>query len=201
MRCPKCHVETPTGATNCPGCNLATPKGKHEKAKAKEKEFNRKTKKVFLTGFLGDKASGKLSGIAESSRTKVAMRVGIILVAIAVTGVVCYTLVFSYWESKEVDPVAAIKAMNTLRELPSNQEGFTVDQLMNQELERFRKSGNLKAYQGWHTRKIRGTESRVLVVFSFKDTEDRDHRAEWMVEVNKHIVVPQTELATTVYNK
>jgi hypothetical protein len=180
---------------------LSTPRGKKEKARIKEKEFNRKTKKVFLSSFLRDKASGKFAGIAESSRTKVAVRVAIMVGAIAVTGVVCYMLVFSYWESKEVDPVAAMKAMNTLRELPSNQEGFTVDQLMNEELERFRKSGNLKGHQGWHTRKIRGTESRVLVVFSFKDNEDRDHRAEWMVEVNKHIVVPQTELATTVYNK
>ena len=200
MRCPKCHAETPTGATSCPGCNLATPRGKQEKARAKEKEFNRKTKKFFLSGFLEDKL-GKNSAIRESSRTKTVMRIAVMLTAIAVTGVVCYMLVFTYWDGKEVDPVAAMKAMNTLRELPSNQEGFTVDELMTQELNRFKKNGNLKNYQGWHTKKIRGTESRVLVVFSFRDNEDQDHRAEWMVEVNKHIVVPQTELASAVYNK
>ena len=176
---------------------MTTPKGKHEKARAKEKEFNRKTKKFFLSGFLGDKV-GKAVG---SSRTKTVMRILVLLAAIAVTGVVCYMLVFTYWDGKEVDPVAAMKAMNTLRELPSNQEGLTVDEFMTLELERFKKNGNLKNYQGWHTKKIRGTESRVLVVFSFKDNDDQDHRAEWMVEVNKHIVVPQTELASSVYNK
>lgn len=180
---------------------MATPRGKQEKARAKEKEFDRKTKKVFLSGFFADRAAKKNKNDGESSRASVVFRAAVIIGAVAVTAVVCYMLVFSYWESKEVDPVAAMNAMKTLREMPSNQEGLTVDEMMAEELDKFKKSGNLKAHQGWHTKKIKGTESRVLVVFSFKDNEDQDHRAEWMVEVNKNIVVPQTELATSVYNK
>jgi hypothetical protein len=121
--------------------------------------------------------------------------------AIAATGFGCYLVVFSYWESKEVDPVSAVKAMEKLKLQPSNQEGLTVDELMTDELNKLKKANTLKGYQGWHIKKVKGSESRLVVVFSYQDVDGQDHRAEWMTDVNSETFVPQTELAISVYNK
>ena len=203
MRCPKCHTETPPSAANCPGCNLATPKGKHDKQREKEKEYERKTRKVFLSGLSLRKRFGKGNdkNDGEPSRAGTIIRIAIIIVSIGVTGFVSYLIVFSVWESKHADPVLALEAMKKFRTMPSNEDGLTVDELMTQQLNKFKDSGNLKGSQGWHTEKINGTQSRVLVVFSFQDTENKDHRAEWLVDVNSQRYIPQTALAIETYSK
>ena len=202
MRCPKCHTETPTGAATCPGCNLATPRGKQDKERAREKEFERKTKKVCLSGLsFGRKGSGKKKDNGEPSRAGTILRIAIIVVAIGLAGFGSYLLVFSVWHSKHADPILAFKAMQTFRTMPSNEEGLTVDEVMVRELNKFKDAGNLKGSQGWHTEKINGTESKVLVVFSFQDKVGQDHRAEWMVDINSKRGIPQTALAIEMYNK
>ena len=199
MRCPKCHTETPPSASNCPGCNLATPKGKHDKEVEREREYDRKTRKVFLSGLSLRKRFGK--GDGDSGRTGTIIRIAVIVVIIGLTGFVSYLVVFSLWNSKHADPVLALEAMKKFRAMPSNEDGLTVDELMIQELTKFKDSGSLKGSQGWHTEKINGTESRVLVVFSFQDMENKDHRAEWLVDVTSQRYIPQTALAIETYNK
>jgi len=201
MRCPKCHTETPPSAANCPGCNLATPKGKHDKQVAKEKEYDRKTKKVFLSGLSFGRKGAEKKDDGEPGRASTILKIAIIVIAIGMAGFGSYLLVFSMWESKHADPILAFKAMQAFRTMPSNEEGLTVDQLMTRELDKFKEAGNLKGSQGWHTEKINGTESRVLVVFSFQDKDDKDHRAEWLVDVNSQRSIPQTALAIEMYNK
>jgi len=200
MRCPKCHTETPNGAANCPGCNLATPKGKQDKVRARELEYERKTRKVFLSGLsFGRKQSDKKKD--EPSRVQTIVRIVVIVVAIGLAGFGSYLLVFTIWDSKKADPVLALKSMEQFRAMPSNEDGLTVDELMKQELKKFKDSGNLKGTQGWHTQAISGTDSRVLVVFSFQDGEGQDHRAEWLVDVKSQRYIPQTALAIETYNK
>ena len=201
MRCPKCHTETPPAAANCPGCNLATPRGKHDKELAREKEYERKTKKVFLSGFSFGKLRSSKKNDGEPSRIGTIVRIVIIVVAIGLAGFGSYLLVFTIWDSKHADPILSFKAMQAFRTMPSNEEGLTVDELMTRELDKFKDAGNLKGSQGWHTEKISGTESRVLVVFSFQDKEGKDHRAEWMVDIKSQRSIPQTALAIEMYNK
>jgi hypothetical protein len=202
MRCPKCHTETPPAAANCPGCNLATPRGKQDKQREREREYDRKTRKVFLSGLsFRRKRSGKKENDGEPSRAGTIVRIVIIVAAIALAGFGSYLLVFSIWESKHADPVLSLKAMEKFRSMPSNEEGLTVDEVMKQELKKFKDSSNLKGSQGWHTQKINGSDSRVLVVFSFQDGAGQDHRAEWLVDVKSQRYIPQTALAIEMYNK
>ena len=201
MRCPKCHTETPPGAANCPGCNLATPKGKQDKERAREREFERKTKKVFLSGLSLPWKRGKDKDDGEPSKAGTIVRIVIIVAAIGLAGFGSYLLVFTYWESKSADPVLTLKALEQFRSMPSNEEGLTVDELMKQELQKFKDSGNLKGAQGWHTQKISGSDSRVIVVYSFQDASGQDHRAEWLVDVKSQRYIPQTALAIETYNK
>ena len=201
MRCPKCHTETPPSAANCPGCNLPTPKGKHDKEVQREREYDRKTRKVFLSGLSLGKRFVKDKDDGEPSRAGTIVRIAIIVVSVGLAAFGSYLLVYTMWDSKHADPVVALEAMKKFRNLPSNEEGLTVDELMTQEIQKFKDSGNLKGSQGWHTEKINGTESRVLVVYSFQDGTGADHRAEWLVDVNSQRYIPQTALAIATYNK
>ena len=201
MRCPKCHTETPPSAANCPGCNLATPKGKHDKEVEREREYDRKTRKVFLSGLNFTKRFSKAKDNGEPGRASTIIKIAIIVAAIGLTGFGSYLVVFSMWTSKHADPIVALEVMKKFRTMPSNEEGLTVDELMTLQLKKFRDSNTLKGTQGWHTEKINGTESRVLVVFSFQDLQDKDYRAEWLVDIHSERYIPQTALAIEAYNK
>jgi hypothetical protein len=136
-----------------------------------------------------------------SGKARTIVRAAVMVSAMIVTGLGCYLVVFSYWDSKQVDAISALQALDTLRGLPSNQEGLTVAQLMEQELEKVRDSGNLKSHQGWSTKRVRGSETKVMLVFSYQDINNQEHRAEWLVDLSDNSFSPQTELAWAVYGK
>ena len=162
-----------------------------------DREFERKTRTFFLSNiFTAKREKGGGAG-----KNRAALRVVLTAVAVLSIGFGSYMVVYSYFESKQVDPVTAIRAMEKLRGSASNQEGFTVDQLMTAEIDRFKRENNVKGYQGWHTKRIHGTDSKVVVVFSFQDQQNQSHVAEWLVDVNTQDFAPQTDLARSVYGR
>jgi hypothetical protein len=120
---------------------------------------------------------------------------------VLVSGAIAYTVAFNYLESKQADPVAALAALDTLRALPSNKDGLTVDEAMALELKKARESGRLRGYQGWTTQRIAGTDVQVLIVFSYQDIDDNDYRAEWLADLSARSFRPQNDLARSVYSR
>src|SRR5258706_15151324 len=127
MRCPKCHTETPPSAANCPGCNLATPRGKQDKEREREREYDRKTRKVFLSGLsLRKRFGGKDKNDGEPSRANTIIRIVVIVASIGLAGFGSYLLVYTIWDSKHADPIVATEALKKFRSMPSNEDGLTV---------------------------------------------------------------------------
>jgi len=112
-----------------------------------------------------------------------------------------YLVVFFSSGPEEIDPKAAVPMLNKLRHSPSTQEGLNVDDLLTQRLEKSRRVGNLLKYQGWTIRPVNGSKTKLLISFSFEETDNIQQRAEWIADVVKNTYTPQTELAASVYNK
>jgi len=120
---------------------------------------------------------------------------------IAVASIGFYIFVLPIARSQGAEPKAVLSALDTLRRMPSNEQGLTIDARLSRELDKSRRVGNLVAYQGWTVHRIRGTKTRVLLVFSFREVGNVDQRAEWLANLVDNTFTPQTELAVSVSNK
>jgi hypothetical protein len=85
--------------------------------------------------------------------------------------------------------------------MPSNDPGLTIDARLTREVETSRRVGNLLAYQGWAVRRVTGTKTKVLLVFSFREVGDTEKRAEWLADLVNNTFTAQTELAVLVSKK
>jgi len=117
----------------------------------------------------------------------------------ALLGVGVYIFVVPLVHSEEAEPKVVLSALDKLRRMPSNEEGVTVDARMMRELERSRRVGNLVSYQGWIVQPVKGTNTNVLLVFSYQEVGDVQQRAEWLADLTNNTFTAQNELATTVY--
>jgi len=100
--------------------------------------------------------------------------------------------------SEQAEPKTVLAALDKLRKSPSNEPGLTIDARLTRELETSRRVGNLVAYQGWVVRPVRGSKSKVVLVFSYKEVGDVSRTAEWMADLNNGSFTPQTDLAVVV---
>ena len=189
MKCPRCHVEVPTEALRCPDCKLPKPKsliaqGSQDKTKSKLAAKRKPT-------------SGRKPGAKPERKLPkwVSITAGALsIVLVAVIGVYAYWY-FSHTTS-ELDPHLAEPAMQKLREMPSTQANLTVDQYLNQQLEKSRRVGNLVSVKGWTMRPVQGTRSKMLIAFSFEERDNTEQRAEWLADLSHDTFTPQTELAS-----
>jgi len=116
-------------------------------------------------------------------------------------GVGFYLLHFFSYSPQDIDPKAALPMLNKLRQSPSSQKGLSVDDLLTHELEKSRRVGNLLRYQGWTMKPVNGSKTKLLISFSFEETDNTQKRAEWVADLAQDTFTPQTALAMAVYRK
>ena len=202
LTCPRCDTEVPAEAFYCPYCTLPRPKrGFAEAAEPKppETEPVQEEKKAAVP-FRKSQSIGNRT-TRSHSKTKRRLRVPIVSAAalMALLGVGVYIFVVPLVHSEEAEPKVVLSALDKLRRMPSNEEGVTVDARMMRELERSRRVGNLVSYQGWIVQPVKGTNTNVLLVFSYQEVGDVQQRAEWLADLTNNTFTAQNELATTVY--
>ena len=194
MVCPRCATDVTAEALYCPYCNLPKPKAGFKlsapspREKPAAQEVSRKSRKS-LDHSLGQPRNTKrrarlvVSGVAA-------------LMAVLTVGV--YIFVVPLVHSQGVEPKIALTALDRLQHLPSNDPDFTIDARLSREVEKSRRVGYLVGYQGWTVHPIKGTKTRVLLVFSYREVGNTEQRAEWLADLNANTFTPQTALAVSV---
>jgi hypothetical protein len=117
---------------------------------------------------------------------------------VAVSSVAIYIFVVPLVRSQGIEPKTALSALDKLQHMQSNQPDLSIDARLSAELEKSRRVGNLTGYQGWTVRPIRGTKTRVLLAFSYREVGNTEQRAEWLADLDSNTFAPQTALAVSV---
>lgn len=229
MDCPRCGTDFPEEALYCPYCSLPKPKPKvveEEVAAAPPGEDSPleqpatpppDPQPVVGSGSVYASATRKRSRRpmpTKASRKNKRKKerepwgpgrkrflLGLGAGLLAVVGAGFHSLVMPILNSQGPDPKAALLMLDTLRKMPSKEPDLTVDARMKKEVDAARKLGNLHRYTGWHLKPIPGNKSKVLVIFSYEETDKTMHEAEWLADLGDHSFTPQTELAKLVYGE
>lgn len=223
MRCPRCHTKLSDDATHCPDCKLpklkramtsegvsaVTVEEAQPKVSTKTFAAGQPPKSIYAEKILpaktrtrpqpqvAPKPAPKQSRI---SRKKLAALVAIPLL-VTVIGAAAYWFILPMLQPEQIEPQAALTTVNRFRQLPSNDEGLTVDERMKKEIDALRKLDNLHGYQGWTTRPVKGDKTKVVIAFSFEMKDKKQQRAEWIADVAKNVFIPQNELAAAIYKR
>ncbi|HWN97994.1 MAG TPA: hypothetical protein VNS63_01850 [Blastocatellia bacterium] len=195
MTCPKCRTNVPDISIRCPGCGLSKPKARPASEDDTPSKWFGKIGKKNTTR---KRVTARRKPVGPPSKAK--------RVALTVSIPVLLTLLSAgaYWFlwpllASEPEPQTAALVLEKLRKMPSNQEGLTVEESVNRELEKSRRVGNLRSYQGWTVHRAPGDKAKLLVVFSFDERDNTKQRAEWLVDPASSTFTPQTELAAAVF--
>ena len=191
MVCPRCATDVSAEALYCPYCNLPKPKAGfalNPPRKPATQVVSRKSQKPDNRR------------VSEPRNTKRKLRLVAVGVAalVAVSSVAIYIFVVPLVHSQGIEPKTAMSALDRLQHKQSNQPDLTIDARLSAELEKSRRVGNLTGYQGWTVRPIKGTKTRVLLVFSYREVGNTEQRAEWLADLNANTFTPQTALAVSV---
>lgn len=182
MRCPRCQAETPTGALQCPQCKLLTPKGRQT--------------------LNGGKPTAKPT-TKKQPRQRAAVKpltaALAILASITICGAAGYFGLILLTESKAGNPKPQYEALDRLRKMPSNQDGLTVEEFLEQEVKKSRQAGRLVEPEGWSVRLI--DENKALISFSYEEKDQKQIRAEWIADLKNKTFTPQTDLAAAAYKR
>ncbi|HKP12153.1 MAG TPA: hypothetical protein VJZ91_08595 [Blastocatellia bacterium] len=196
MKCPRCHVDVPTEAIRCPDCKLPKPKsliaqaGKNKEKKGSSPAAGRNSRRSQGPRGKSERKLPRWASVAAGA---------VSVVLIAAIGAYVYWY-FAHMTS-ELDPHLAQPAMQKLRQMPSPQANLTVEQYLNEELEKSRRVGNLVSTKGWTMRPVEGTRSKMLISFSFMERDNTEQRAEWLADLSGDTFTPQTELAKAAYRQ
>jgi hypothetical protein len=195
LKCPRCHTEIPGEASHCPDCKLPKPKN----LQAQDESTDQKTETTFKKS--SNPAYRNKRQAKRKQRPKWVTALAGSVVVLILCGMGIYLALFFSSTPEEIDPKAAMPMLNKLRHSPSSQEGLNVDDLLTQQLEQSRRIGNLLRYQGWSIRPVNGSKTKLLISFSFEETDNIQQRAEWIADLVHNTFTPQTELAVSVYRK
>jgi hypothetical protein len=218
MVCPRCHNEIADDADSCPDCFLPKPRAecaKEQKEQVEQRWFDRiaeierqrqeRLAKALANSRKSKQRKRRIQPHPRHSQRKVRpIAVAMITVVTAVLGFGGYFVVSSYLnpaERSQAEVKRALDALSLLRHLPSSQAGMSVEERMAEELDKSRRAGLLVRYQGWLIRPIKGTRTKVLLIFSFEEKGNKEQRAEWVADLEENTFVPQNELAAAVYKK
>jgi len=191
MVCPRCATDVTADALYCPYCNLRKPKAGFALSAPKKRATHvasRKSRKP------DDPHLGRPPN--KGRRLRLMVLGGAALAAVLSVGV--YIFVVPLVHSEGVEPKTALSALDRLQHMPSNEPDLTIDARLSREIERARRVGNLVGYQGWTVHPIKGTKTRVLLVFSYREVGNAEQRAEWLADLNANTFTPQTALAVSV---
>lgn len=198
MVCPRCATDVTAEAQYCPYCNLPKPKAGFVQAgapaphrKPSTRKGSRKSRKAH------DHRFGEPAG--KSRSLSIMFLSGAALVAVLSVGIYIFVVPLVY--SQGVEPKTALSALDRLQHTVSNTPDLTIDARLSAEVEKSRRVGNLVGYQGWTVHPIRGTKTRALLVFSYREIGNTEQRAEWLADLNANTFTPQTPLANSVSGK
>lgn len=197
LSCPRCSTDVPDGALYCPYCNLPKPKRGFTASVEGAKNNVPPVASAARAPQRRRPPHARTNMHSRTSKPRRSFKLPAIgaLVALLSAGAYFFLVPLVYSESAE--PKAVLAALDNLRKTPSNEEGVSIDARMSRELDRSRRAGDLREYQGWTAKPIKGTRHKVLLVFSFE--EAAGHRsAEWIADLAHNTFVPQNELAVSV---
>jgi hypothetical protein len=211
LTCPRCETDVPIEAHFCPYCSL--PKPKSGFAVAVEADLQKETKPkrvekprppVELKNSSREQKRSPSSPVKTSRPdTPRRLRLPVLSVAalVALLSVGAYIFVVPLVYSEKAEPKAIMSALDTLRRMPSNEPGLTIDARLTRELETARRVKNLVSYQGWTARPIKGTTTKVLLAYSYQEVGDVIKRAEWIADLTANTFTPQTDMAAAVSSR
>lgn len=206
LTCPRCGTEVPSEALYCPYCSLPKPKSAPAAAvDAVSEETKRAAQPNPSASPKSISKDRKSSRPAKASQAETARRLRLPVVSIAVLvallSVGVYIFVVPLVYSGQAEPKVVLSALNNLRRMPSSEAGLTIDALLARELETSRRVKNLISYQGWTVQPIKGTTTRVLMVYSYQEVGDVNKRAEWIADLTNNTFTAQTDLASSMSAK
>jgi hypothetical protein len=206
LTCPRCGTDVSVEALYCPYCNLPKPRGgfafaAEEKPIATAPQQPAAAYKPAAASKKERRASNRSFDRPPKTRRQIKLGVLGLAALMAVLSVGIYVFVVPLVLSQEAEPKAALSALEKLRHLPSNQPGVTIGDRMSHELETSRKLGNLAAYKGWTVRPIKGTKTKVLISFSYREVDGAEQKAEWIADLATGSFAPQTPLAVSVSSR
>lgn len=210
--CSRCGTEVPSGALYCPYCNLQKPKsGYSAGAHPEEARLREHTKpSIGPKGANKEQKSSSSRPIKTQRDTTVktprtttsrSFRLPIAAAIVALLGVGIYIFVVPLVYSEQAEPKVVLSALETLRRMPSNEPGLTIDARLTRDLETARRVKNLVSYKGWTVQPIKGTKTKVLMVYSYLEVGDVNKRAEWIADLTTNTFIPQSDMATAVSSR
>ncbi|MFY9554961.1 MAG: zinc ribbon domain-containing protein [Blastocatellia bacterium] len=202
ITCPRCETNVPDEALYCPYCNLQKPKNESATTAVATAEKGKPTlkSKAPMRSASSHKMSKRPHKRSRSSQPR-RLRLPVLSVAalVALLGVGAYIFIIPLVHSEEAEPKQVLSALDKLRRMPSNEPDLTIDARLTRELEKSRRVKNLVGYQGWTAKPVKGSKSKVLLVFSYDEVGDVHQRAEWLADLSNNTFTPQTELASAVF--
>ena len=198
LTCPRCETDVQPDAFYCPYCHLPKPKAgfansaqaRTKKSSIQESPPNRK------------KTNSTSPSTNRSHKVRrIPMRMLSIAALVAVLAIGAYVFIVPLVLSQEAEPKAAMSALEKLRRLPSSEPGVNIGEQISHALETSRRTGNLVSYKGWTVHPIKGTKTKVLISFSYREKGDVDQRAEWIADLTAGSFVSQSALAVSVSAK
>lgn len=208
LTCPRCETDVPSEALYCPYCSLPKPRSGYavdEEANPEETKCTEQPKPPVGLRSSNKESTRSSSRPIKTSRTTTPRRLRLPVVSVAAlvallsAGIYIFVVPLVY--SNEAEPKVVLSALNALRRMPSNEAGLTIDARLTRELETARRVKNLVSYQGWTVRPIKGTATKVLLVFSYQEVGDVNKRAEWIADLTTNTFIPQTDMAAAIHGK
>jgi hypothetical protein len=198
MVCPRCATEVTAEALYCPYCSLPKPKAgfgnSSERGSLEKPAAQRVSRKI-------QKRDSRSLGQPRNAKRKVRLAVLSVTALVAVLSAGVYIFVVPLVHSQAIEPKTALSALDRLQHMPSNDPDLTIDARLSREIEKSRRVGNLVGYQGWSIHAIKGTKTRALLVFSYREVGNTEQRAEWLADLANNTFTPQTQLAASIYGK
>jgi hypothetical protein len=188
MRCPKCFTETPTNAVLCPSCKLPTPTGK-----AKLKERRKKKRELYNFKPVKGKPSRKIPRVKPWVATTVA------IVTVLMVGAGSYYYTIRSMQNEVPSPSKSQIALEKLRNMPASIPGLSIDEYLNEEMEKSREAGRLAEAEGWSITPLQN-EDEFLISFSYEEKDQQQKKAEWRVNVRRNIYQAQNEMAKKIHS-
>ena len=198
LNCSRCGTDVPREAIYCPYCSLQKPKNGF--AAAAPPEQSKLAEEAKSRSGFNKKRKGSQSQVMKKPRTTSArsFRVPVIAGIVALISIGVYIFVVPMVSSYQAEPKVILSALETLRRMPSNEPGLTIDARLTKDLETSRRVKNLVSSKGWTVQSIRGTKTKVLMVYSYQEVGDVTIRAEWLADLATNTFIPQNDIATAV---
>lgn len=197
MVCPRCATDVTADALYCPYCNLPKPKAGF---KLSAPSSPRKPAAQVVSRKRHESYDRSLSQ-PRNPKLKVRLVFSGVVALVAVLSVGVYVFVVPLVHSEGAEPKTALTALDRLQHMPSNEPDLTIDARLLREIEKSRRVGNLVGYQGWTVHPIKGTKTRVLLMFAYREVGNTEQRAEWLANLTDGTFAPQTDLAAAVSSK